>query len=499
MSISTRLWSGFAGLFVLLLALVLWHEIALRDLAASQREVSDVAARAAIEGIEQVGWIDGMAESAAKHAVTGDPGYERLFGSHADRLDASLTALAGLALPDGIRHALAETRERRDALPALEDLGADAAADLMPLREASLALGDSARAAIHASAGAAAEAVRRLERISLGVSAGSLLLGFLVFGLAIRSITRSVGRLGRAADALAAGDFEHRIEALSRDREFRRLEQDFNRMIGRLGELDRLKGDFLSSISHDLKSPLASMQEVQNLLLEGTAGPLTERQERLLRLGARSGERLSSMISQLLDLARMEAGAIRMRRDREDLAAIARDVAHRVRPLASEDEGIRVRTELPERLPFDGDAGRIAQVMENLLANAFRYAPEDSEILVRGSAPERRPAEVPPETWDAVADGRPGGDRLLVSVEDRGPGVADPDKEAIFDRFVQAGPSARSGGGVGLGLAICREIVAAHGGRIWVADREGGGSAFRFLLPGASHRPDAVHAAEEGL
>jgi len=499
MSISTRLWSGFAALFLVLLALVVWHEIALRDLASSQREVSDVAARAAIEGIEQVGWVDGMAESAAKYAVTGDSGYERLFRSHADRLDASLAALDSLALPSRIRQALQEAMDRRAALPALEELGTDASSDLAALRGASLALGDAARGAIRASAGEAAAAVRRLERISLGVSAGSLLLGFLVFGLAIRSITRSVRGLGDAAHALAEGDFEHRIEGLSPDREFRQLEQDFNQMIGRLGEIDRLKGEFLSSISHDLKSPLASMQEVQNLLLEGTAGPLTERQERLLRLGARSGERLSSMISQLLDLARMEAGAIRMRRGREDLAEIARDVAHRARPGASEDEGIRVRVDLPERLPCDGDAGRLAQVLENLLANACRFAPEDSEIRLRGSAPESRPPEVPPETWDAVANGRAGGRPVLLSVEDRGPGVADEDKRAIFDRFVQAGASPRSGGGVGLGLAICREIVAAHGGRIWVADRQGGGSAFRVLLPGVADREGAADAVEGGL
>lgn len=500
MSISTRLWSGFAGLFLLLVALVIWHEIALRDLASSQRDVSDVAATAAIAGIEQIGWVDGMAESAAKFAVTRDSGYARLYRNYQDRLDASLAALDGLALPLRIRSALEETRERRARLPALEELGPDAPADLVTLRLASVALGDSARAEIRASAGEAAAAVRRLERISLGVSAGSLLLGFLVFGLAIRSITRSVRRLGDAAHALAAGDFEHRIEGLSRDREFRRLEQDFNRMIGRLGEIDRLKGEFLSSISHDLKSPLASMQEVQNLLLDGTAGPLTERQERLLRLGARSGERLSSMISQLLDLARMEAGAIRMRRTREDLAAIAREVARRARPAASEDEAtIRLRTELPERLPFDGDASRLAQVLENLLANAFRFAPEGSEIRLHGSTPDRPPPDVPAEAWESVANGRPDGRRILVSVEDRGPGVADEHKEAIFDRFVQAGPSPRAGGGVGLGLAICREIVTAHGGRIWVADREGGGSAFRFLLPGADDTEEAAETAGGGV
>jgi len=497
-SISTRLWSGFAGLFLLLLALVIGHEIALRDLASSQREVSDVAARAAIAGIEQVGWVDGMAESAAKHAVTRDPGYARLYRSHAGRLDASLAALDSLALPAGIRRALEETRERRAGLPELEELDEEAASTLTPLREASLALGDSARAEIRASAGEAAAAVTRIERISLAVSAGSLLLGFVVFGLAIRSITRSVRRLGDASHALAAGDFDHRIEGLSRDREFRRLEQDFNQMIVRLGEIDRLKGEFLSSISHDLKSPLASMQEVQNLLLEQTAGPLTERQERLLRLGARSGERLSTMISQLLDLARMEAGAIQMRRSREDLAAIARDVAHRARPGASESEGIRLSTDLPASLPLDGDAGRLAQVLENLLANAFRFAPEDSEIRLCGSAQAYRPPEVPAEAWDEVVNGRPGSRPILLSVEDRGPGVADADKAAIFDRFVQAGPSPRSGGGVGLGLAICREIVSAHGGRIWVADRDGGGSAFRLLLPGAEAMEGAAEAVQGG-
>lgn len=498
MSISTRLWSGFAALFLLLLALVIWHEIALRELASSQREIADVAATAAVTGIEQVAWIDEMTESAAKHAVTADSGYARRFRVYRDRLDASLRALDSLPLPPKIRRAAEELRTRRVSLPPFDSLSSGSTDEIGRLRAASLALGDSAEAVIEASAREASVAVTRLERISLGVSAGSLLLGFLVFGLAIRSITRSLDRLGDAAHALARGHFEHRIEGMSRDREFRRLEQAFNVMIGRLAELDRLKTDFLSSISHDLKSPLASMQEVQNLLLEQTPGPLNERQERLLRLGARSGERLSSMISQLLDLARMEAGAIRMESGRADLAAIAREVAHRAGPASREDAGATVRTELPPELPFEGDAGRIAQVLENLLSNAFRYAPDDSEIRLVGSRPGRRPPEVPDEAWAAVADSRPERRPVLVSVEDRGPGVPDGLKSSVFERFVQAGPSSRSAGGVGLGLAICREIVTAHGGRIWVADREGGGSAFRFLLPGCAEDPGRADGGKQG-
>ncbi|MFO7587715.1 MAG: HAMP domain-containing sensor histidine kinase [Gemmatimonadota bacterium] len=496
MSISARLWSGFAALFLLLLALVISHEVALRELASSQRQVAEVAAMAAVTGIEQVGWLDRMRESAAKHAVTGDTGYARLFRSHRDRFDASLRSLDSLPLPPEIRRAVEEAGTIRASLPPLDSLPHGGDEEIGRLRGASLALAEAARSVIRASAREAASAVTRLERVSLGVSAGSLLLGFLVFGLAIRSITGSLGRLGDAAHALAAGDFDYRIEGLSRDREFRRLEQDFNVMIGRLGEIDRLKTDFLSSVSHDLKSPLASMQEIQNLLLERTPGPLTERQERLLRLGARSGERLSAMISQLLDLARMEAGAVRMDVRPEDLAAIARDVAHRARPASWEDAGIAVRTDFPDRLPFEGDAGRIAQVLENLLSNAFRYAPDESEIRVRGWVPDGRPPEVPTGTWEAVVDGRSDRRPILVSVEDRGPGVADEMKSSVFERFVQAGPSSRSTGGVGLGLAICREIVTAHGGRIWVADREGGGSAFRFLLPGSSVADESARHGE---
>src|SRR6185295_14786427 len=123
----------------------------------------------------------------------------------------------------------------------------------------------------------------------------------------VRSILRPLDALARGTREVAAGRFHARIDASTGD-EFARVARDFNSMTERLGELDRLKKDFVAKVSHDLKTPLSSMQETNRALLDHMAGPLSDKQRRLLELNAESGQRLSAMLGKLLDLSRAEAG-----------------------------------------------------------------------------------------------------------------------------------------------------------------------------------------------
>ncbi|MDH3298441.1 MAG: HAMP domain-containing histidine kinase, partial [Gemmatimonadota bacterium] len=162
----------------------------------------------------------------------------------------------------------------------------------------------------------------------------------------------------------------------------------------------------------------------------------------------------------------LESQAIRYSFEPTDLAKITRQAVERMEARL-EQAGVEADVEAPESLVVDCDETRMAQVIENLLDNALKFSPVGGTVRVEVSA--------------AGDNGGGGGIRLCVS--DEGPGVADADKEAIFERFAQRGEPSGSAGGVGLGLTICREIVSAHRGRIGVVDRPGGGSTFQVALP----------------
>jgi two-component system sensor histidine kinase GlrK len=330
---------------------------------------------------------------------------------------------------------------------------------------------------------ASVRAARRLETLSVGALGMALALSVLVFALVFRSITGPLTQLRRGTHAVAGGDLEYRLEGTRTD-EFSELADDFNVMTQRLRELDRAKRDFLSQVSHDLKTPLAAIQDANALLLDGIPGSLNERQRRLLEHNVSGGQRLAAMLAKLLDVSRLEAGAAEYHFARCDLHDVIRQAVSEFES-AAERRGIALEADLHERsLSVECDAERVLQVVENLIENAVRFSPEGGVIRVQARGFSATEAGADPSRSGFA----------LVGVEDAGPGVPDEEKTRIFERFHQSpGGRSRPGGGVGLGLAICREIVRAHGGRIWVSDVPSGGSLFSFLLPmnGAQHSPSS--------
>jgi two-component system sensor histidine kinase KdpD len=239
----------------------------------------------------------------------------------------------------------------------------------------------------------------------------------------------------------------------------------------RMAGVERLRNGVLSALSHDLRTPLTAIVGASAALREDGLGS-RERSE-FSRMLADEAERLDRLVRRLLDLARLEARPTAGIRSAQAIDEVIGAALHQ---LERRLEGRQVRTDVPEDVPLaEFDPVLIEQVVVNLVENAVRHAgPSPIEIAAR----LRRGA-------------------ILVEVADRGPGVRRGDEERVFERLYRGDAANRDGSG--LGLTICRAIVAAHDGRIWLENRPGGGAVVRFTLPvraSASARPRPTHSQE---
>jgi K+-sensing histidine kinase KdpD len=227
-----------------------------------------------------------------------------------------------------------------------------------------------------------------------------------------------------------------------------------------LETLDRQRSALLRSVSHDLRTPLASIRAVATDLRDGVPYDDATRTE-LLTTVCDEVDRLDRFVANLLSLSRIEAGAFAPERQAVDVGELVQERIRRLGPLLRE---VTVRTDLPPDLPLvDADYGQLEQVMTNLLANAARHAPRASDV------------------WIAAARE---GDAVVLEVSDQGRGISPDDVARLFEPFVK-GETSR---GSGIGLAICKSIVEAHGGTLGVRRTFGGGATFSFTVP--------VHASE---
>lgn len=223
-------------------------------------------------------------------------------------------------------------------------------------------------------------------------------------------------------------------------------------------ETEKLRNALLSSVSHDLRTPLGAISGAASTLL-AVGGSLDEPTRReLLETVNQEARRLDRRVTNLLDMTRLDAGAVSLQLEWQPLEEVVGSA------LAQLDQALadrKVRTDLPAILPpVRIDSVLFGQVLVNLLENALKYSPPGSPLEVTGSHD---------------------GNEVVVSVADRGPGIPPGDEARIFDKF-QRSAAGRGVRGVGLGLSICRAIVGAHGGRIWAENREGGGAVFRLTL-----------------
>src|SRR6266446_4225828 len=228
-----------------------------------------------------------------------------------------------------------------------------------------------------------------------------------------------------------------------------------------LQRTDELRAALLSSVSHDLRTPLASIKAAASSLLQEDVQWDDEARRSFALTIEREADRLNRLVSNLLDMSRIEGGALRPEKEWYPIDELVHDVLGHMQPML---DGRTVHTDLPADLPpVELDYLEIDQVLTNLIENAVRYTPAGSPIELSA---------------------RVDGDQMVISVADRGPGIPPDDRERVFDKFyrVLETQTTRTTGS-GLGLAVSRGLVEAHGGRIWEENRDGGGAIFRFTLP----------------
>jgi two-component system sensor histidine kinase GlrK len=267
-----------------------------------------------------------------------------------------------------------------------------------------------------------------------------------------------------------------------------RLKKDNRSMRTRFIEIDQMKRNFISHVSHELKAPLASMQETTHLLLEQIPGPLTDKQRRLLDLNLQSGKRLAQMIGNILDLSRLEGGIVEYDMQPSDIADLIHSVVMELSPRARE-KSLRILTDIQrDPLIIECDPNRMVQLFTNLLENAIRFSKKGGIIGIHVRTLREFP-RMPQSAHARIAGAKPSDGFALVKISDSGPGIEDAHKEAVFYTFHQVKHGKKSHGeSLGLGLAISRAVVEAHRGTIWVEDNPPGGAVFFVLLPGADKR-----------
>jgi two-component system sensor histidine kinase MtrB len=329
-------------------------------------------------------------------------------------------------------------------------------------------LGDATRDARDSSRDHARTETRNTTLLVAAGLAGALLAALILFSGLINSMRAPLGRLVEGARRLAGGDLRTRVE-VGGPVEIATLGRAFNEMANSLerdarerDRVEQMKDDFVLTVSHELRTPVTVVKGFAEMLTAQRES-LNSRQYEAAEVIAESSSQLQKMINDLLDLARSDAGKLRIELHPTAVGPLVQRVGRQMGP-HFEERGqsftVSVEKDLPE---IDADADRIAQVLANLLTNANKYSPEGAEVK--------------------LGAGRVG-DEIEFAVADNGPGLGEEELEHVFDRFwrAQSGET-QEVGGTGLGLAIAKSLVDLHGGAISAKSSEGEGATFRFVLP----------------
>ena len=305
-----------------------------------------------------------------------------------------------------------------------------------------------------------------LRQVNISLLGAGLAATTAGLGLGIvlaRGLSAPLARLTRAAHAIAQGHLEERVP-VGGSTEMRELGNAFNQMAESLAQAERQRRNMVADIAHELRTPLAIIQGNLQALLDGIYSlertQLISLQEEALLLGR--------LVNDLHELALADAGQLELQMTPIEPGELVQSTVMAFSGAASQ-QGITLRAEIEPALPpIQGDAARLGQVLRNLLSNALRYTPAGGEIVIR--------CERLPESSG-----------VLLSVRDTGQGIQSEDLSHVFDRFYRGDKSrSRASGGAGLGLAIAKRIVEAHGGKIGAKSEYGHGAEFWFTLPTAN-------------
>jgi signal transduction histidine kinase len=313
-----------------------------------------------------------------------------------------------------------------------------------------------------------ASSYRSSRDLFIGVAAGAIVLALLLGFVLSWSVIGPIQRIDSRLAAIASGDFSGHVDVPNRDElgalgaNVNRMNDELRRLYGELEAASRHKSEFLANMSHELRTPLNAILGFSQVLRERMFGEVNRKQQEYLDDIVSSGNHLLSLINDVLDLSKVEAGQVQLEVAPFSLGdALERGVVM-VRERATKD-GVRIALRPDPNVDVvDGDERRIRQVIFNLLSNAVKFTPAGGAVDVSA----------------ARVDGE-----VRVSVADTGPGLAPQDQERIFEEFQQTEVGTEQREGTGLGLALSKRLVELHGGRIWVDSELGKGSTFVFTLP----------------
>jgi len=314
------------------------------------------------------------------------------------------------------------------------------------------------------------------ELLFVAVAAASIVLALLLGYVLSWSIVGPLRKMETRLTAIASGDFSGHVDVANRD-ELGALAADINRMNDELARLydelaaaSRHKSEFLATMSHELRTPLNAIIGFSQVLREQMFGELNERQTDYLDDILSSGQHLLTLINDILDLAKVEAGRLELQPSSFSLAGALDSALVMVRERATRQE-VRLSSDIdPSVGEIEADERKVKQILFNLLSNAVKFTPAGGAIELSA---------------------RPDGDQVVIAVRDTGVGIPAEEQARIFDEFYQVGPG-RAQEGTGLGLALTRRLVELHGGRLDVASEPGVGSTFSVHLPLRQTVPEVV-------
>lgn len=307
------------------------------------------------------------------------------------------------------------------------------------------------------------EIVAAAGRVAIAIGVVALTIGIIISVFITVNITKPLSVIKKKTREIARGNFGNDL-TLSSPPEIKELAQAFNLMCAKLKELDKMKSEFYSLMSHELRTPLTTIKEGINLFMESLKGKeVTEKQKRLMTIITEECNRLINLVNSLLDLSKMEAGMMVYNFTHADIILLIDKIAREMEPL-TETKNICIETDISESLPLvRADIDKMLEVLRNLIGNAVKFTPNGGKVQISAQETEKG---------------------VSVSVSDTGTGIPQEKIETVFDKFKRAtfGDSGKIMGS-GLGLYIVKQIITAHGGKIWVESVTGRGSTFTFVLP----------------
>ena len=295
--------------------------------------------------------------------------------------------------------------------------------------------------------------------VGLGMS---IIMGLLGSIFLTRSMILPIRELQKGIKSIAKESLSEPIRIRAKD-EFGELAAAFNEMTFRLKEEERMRSDFISMLSHETRTPLTSIRESVNMIIEEVMGPINDRQRKFLEISSSEIGRICDLMNHLMQVSRLESGVIKIQPYPLDPSILVSKCRYHLKPLA-ESNDITVKIEITKDLPLVmADPENLQQVILNLMSNAIKFSPRGGRVLVR----------VEPD----------GNQMLRFSISDNGPGIPEEEQSFIFNKYYRAKNVRNHSDGVGLGLSISKHIIEAHNGTIWVKSALGHGSTFEVTLP----------------